>query len=153
MSTAIKCGKLFTGTEDASLSGQTLRIENGAITYVWPSAEAPPVTAEDTGLDYSNSFVIPGLIDTRVHLPCRNAKTEEGIDLFAPVEYRALREMHSAQKVLKGGFTSLVDPTTTRIVSLAIRDAIQSGLFVRPTVTTSGRQITIRQGLSDWYPT
>lgn len=153
MSTVIKCGKLFTGADDDSRSGQVVRIENGAITYVGPSAEAPPVTAEDTVLDYSNSFVMPGLIDTHVHLSYGNAKTEEDIDLFAPVEYRALRGLYSAQKVLKAGFTSLADPATTGVVSLAIRDAIESGLFVGPRITTSGRQITNRQGLSDWYPT
>ena len=103
MSTVIKCGKLFTGADDTSRSGQTLRIENGAITYVGTSAEAPPVTAEDTVLDYSNSFVMPCLIDTHVHLSYGNAKTEEDIDLFAPVEYRALRGLYSAQKVLKAG--------------------------------------------------
>lgn len=153
MSTVNKCGKLFTGAEDASRSGQVVRIENGAIAYVGSSAEAPPITAEDTVLDYSNSFVMPGLIDTHVHLSCGNAKTEEDIDLFAPVEYRALRGLYSAQKVLKAGFTSLADPAATGVVSLAIRDAIESGLFVGPRVTTSGRQITNRQGLSDWYPT
>ena len=68
MSTVIKCGKLFTGAEDASRNGQVVRIENGAITYVGPSVEAPPITADDTVLDYSNSFVMPGLIDTHVHL-------------------------------------------------------------------------------------
>ena len=107
MSTVNKCGKLFTGAEDASRSGQVVRIENGAIAYVGSSAEAPPTTAEDTVLDYSSSFVMPGLIDTHVHLSYGNAKTEEDIDLFAPVEYRALRGLYSAQKVLKAGFTSL----------------------------------------------
>ncbi len=77
MGTVIECGKLFTGTEDTSRTGQTLRIENGTITSVRPSAEAPPLTAEDTVLDYSNSFVMPGLIDTHVHLSYGNAKTEE----------------------------------------------------------------------------
>ncbi len=70
-----------------------------------------------------------------------------------PVEYRAQRGLYSAQKVLKAGFTSLADTASTGVVSLAIRDAIESGLFVGPRVTTSGRQITNRQGLSDWYPT
>ena len=65
MSIVIKCGKLFTGAEDASRSSQIVRIENGAISYVGPSVEAPPVTAEDKVLDYSNFFVMPGLIDTQ----------------------------------------------------------------------------------------
>ena len=153
MSTVIKCGKLFTGAEDASRDGQVVRVDDGRISYIGPSAEAPPVSAEDTVLDCSSSFVLPGLIDTHVHLSYGNAKTEEDIDIFAPVEYRALRGLYFAQKVLNAGFTSLADPATTGVVSLAIRDAIEAGLFVGPLITTSGRQITNRQGLSGWYPT
>ena len=153
MSTVIKCGTLFTGGEDTTRSDQIIRVENGAIHSIGSSAESSPITADDTVLDYSNAFVMPGLIDTHVHLSYGNAKTEEDIDLFAPVEYRALRGLYSAQKVLKAGFTSLADPATTGVVSLAIRDAIEFGLFVGPRITTSGRQITNRQGLSDWYPT
>ena len=149
----IKCGTLFTATNDAAEAEQTIVAEDGRITFIGPSNQAPPPVADDETLDYSDYFVLPGLIDTHVHLSYGNAKTEEDIDLFAPVEYRALRGLFAAQRVLKAGFTSVADPATTGVVTLAIRDAIESGMFVGPRVTTSGRQITNRQGLSDWYPT
>ena len=149
----IKCGKLFTAAEDNAKADQTLVAEDGRITFIGPSDQAPPPVGGDETLDYSDYFVLPGLIDAHVHLSYGNAQTEEDIDLFAPVEFRALRGLYSAQRVLKAGFTSIADPATTGVVTLAIRDAIESGMFIGPRVMTSGRQITNRQGLSDWYPT
>ena len=103
MRTVIRCGTLFTATEEEARTNQTLCVEDGRIHFVGLTADAPPVTAEDEVLDYTSSFVMPGLIDAHVHLSYGNAKTEEDIDLFAPVEYRALRGLYSAQKVLRAG--------------------------------------------------
>lgn len=149
----IKCGKLFSAAGNSAETNQTIITENGCISFIGPSDQTPPPVSGDETLDYSDYFVLPGLIDIHVHLSYGNAQTEEDIDLFAPVEYRALRGLYSAQRVLKAGFTSIADPATTGVVTPAIRDAIDSGMFVGPRVTTSGRQITNRQGLSDWYPT
>jgi imidazolonepropionase-like amidohydrolase len=138
--------------EDKAAPDQTLVLDNDRIAYVGPSAGAPAVAPRDEVIDHSKHFVMPGLIDVHVHLSYGNAKTEEDIDLYAPVEFRALRGMEAAQRVLAAGFTSLADPTTSGRVTLAIRDAIDAGLFPGPRITSSGRQITNRQGLSDWYP-
>ncbi len=149
----IRCGTLFTGLEEEARGDQTIVIEDGDIGHVGPTAEAPAVAPEDVVIDHSDHFVLPGLIDAHVHLSYGNCKTEEDIDLYASTEFRAIRGLEAAQRVLRAGFTSLVDPATTGRVTLAIRDAIEAGLFAGPRVTTSGRQITNRQGLSDWYPT
>ena len=128
------------------------RPEGERIAYVGPSAGAPVAAPEDEMVDHSGHFVMPGLIDVHVHLSYGNAKTEEDIDLYAPVEFRALRGLEAAQRVLAAGFTSMADPTTSGRVTPSIRDAIDAGLFTGPRITCSGRQITNRQGLSDWYP-
>jgi imidazolonepropionase-like amidohydrolase len=150
----IKCGKLFTGNSImAGGSGdQYLVIEDDSITHAGPLPQVAQPAPGDTITDYSRYFVAPGLIDIHVHLSYGNAKTEEDIDLYAPVEFRALRGMEAAQRVLLAGYTSIADPATTGLVTPSIRDAVEAGLFVGPRITSSGRQITARQGLSDWYP-
>ena len=152
MARHIRCGKLFTGLGDGAETKQTVVIEGDSIQYVGPTAEAPAPAPDDEIIDHSDHFVMPGLIDMHVHLSYGNAKSEEDIDLYASVEFRALRGLEAAQRVLAAGFTTIADPTTTGHVSLAIRDAIDAGLFPGPRISTSGRQITNRQGLSDWYP-
>ncbi len=148
----ITCGKLFDGRGDRAETNQSLVIDDNKIAYVGPADGAPAPSPDDEVIDHSDHFVLPGLIDAHVHLSYGNALTEEDIDLYAPVEFRALRGMEAAQRVLAAGFTSLADPATTGRVTPAIRDAIDGGLFLGPRITTSGRQITNRQGLSDWYP-
>jgi len=58
-------------------------------------------------LDYSAWFVMPGLVDVHTHLAYGNAKGEEDIDLYSPLEFRTLRGMFFAQKVAAAGFTAI----------------------------------------------
>tara|TARA_B100000676_G_C18086983_1_gene855880 strand:- start:93 stop:1454 length:1362 start_codon:yes stop_codon:yes gene_type:complete len=149
----IRCGTLFAAKDDQTLRDQTIIVTDGKICDVVATKSAPAPASDDQVIDHSKHFVMPGLIDIHVHLSYGNAKSEEDIDIFSPVEYRAIRGLHAAQRVLRAGYTSMADPATTGNVTPAIRDAINCGLFVGPRITTSGRQITNRQGLSDWYPT
>ena len=104
-------------------------------------------------LDYSSLFVMPGLIDVHTHLAYGNAKSEEDIDLYSPLEFRALRGMFFAQKVAAAGFTAMCSPGDAGQISLSIRNAIRAGLFDGPRVMAAGRYLTTHQGLTDWYPT
>ena len=114
----IKCGKLFTGNAMANGPGdQYLVVEGDSITHVGSLSPGLQPGPGDTVTDYSRFFVAPGLIDIHVHLSYGNAKTEEDIDLYASVEFRALRGLEAAQKVLKAGYTSIADPATTSLVT------------------------------------
>ncbi|RED13356.1 metal-dependent hydrolase family protein [Parasphingopyxis lamellibrachiae] len=149
----IRCGTMFDPGADIVISDAVIVMQGQHIVYAGHSGKAPAIAPEAKIIDYNDAFVMPGLIDAHVHLSYGEAKTEEDIDLFASLEFRALRGMEAAQRILRAGYTSVCDPTTSGRVSLAIRDAIDAGLFVGPRVTCSGRNISSRQGLVDWYPT
>jgi imidazolonepropionase-like amidohydrolase len=153
MKTYLRCGTLFTGLSDEASGNQTVIIEDGMITSVVPTAAAAASGPDDVTLDYSKYFVLPGLIDFHTHLAYGNAKTEEDIDIYAPVEFRALRGLFMAQRVLLAGYTSLCNPGDSARVTLSIRNAINAGMFQGPRITTAGPYVTSRQGLPDWYPT
>lgn len=131
---------------------QRLSLDGERIAYVGDDDAGPAIVAGDAVVDVTGRCLMPGLIDIHVHLSYGNAEANEDIDIYTPFEYRALRSMIYAQQVLAAGYTSIVDPATTGRVSLAVRDAIDAGLYVGPRITSSGRQITSRQGLADWYP-
>src|SRR3984885_2670653 len=154
MTTHVRCGTLFAGDETAVRSDATIGFgEDGQIAFISDTAAAPPVSVHDIVLDYSGLFVMPGLLDVHTHLAYGNAKSEEDIDLYQPMEFRALRALFFAQKVVAAGYTSICAPGDAGQISLSVRNAINFGLFDGPRVTAAGRYLTTRQGLTDWYPT
>ncbi len=153
MATIIRCGSLFDGLGDSALPDQTIVVQDGAIAFAGPTAKAPAHDKGDALLDYSGFFVLPGLADVHTHLAYGNAKSEENIDIYSPMEFRALRGMFFAQQVLAAGYTSICSPGDAGRISLSIRNAVEAGLFPGPRVMAAGPYITSRQGLADWYPT
>lgn len=150
----VRCGSLFTGRESAALADGTLVVaDDGTIAYAGPAAAAPRPGAGEAVLDYSRLFVMPGLIDVHTHLSYGNAKSQEDIDLYQPLEFRALRGLYFAQQLLGAGYTAIASPGDNGQVGIAVRDAIRANLFDGPRITTAGPYLTTRQGLTDWYPT
>ena len=153
MATHIKFGRLFTGLKTTADKDQTVVVDGDKFSYVGPSASAPKPAAGDKTIDQSRMIGVPGMVDVHVHLTYGNAMCEEDIDLYAPIEFRALRGLINAQRLLAAGYTSMADPGGSNRVPLSIRNAINAGLFPGPRISCSGPYITSRQGLTDWYPT
>ena len=154
MTKHVHCGSFFAGNEDKEHKNWTLVVgDDGAIVYAGPTAAAPLPGPNATVVDYSGLFVMPGLLDVHTHLAYGNAKTEEDIDLYQPLEFRAIRGLFFAQKVVAAGYTSICAPGDAGQISLSVRNAIRAGLFEGPRVTAAGRYLTTPQGLTDWYPT
>jgi imidazolonepropionase-like amidohydrolase len=154
MATHVRCGTLFTGSEELERKNQSLVVDDsGRLSYVGPADAAPKPGKGDSAVDYGEFFVMPGLQDVHTHLAYGNAKTEEDIDLYQPMEFRSIRGLFFAQKCLAAGYTSICSPGDAGQISLSVRNAIDYGLFDGPRVTAAGRYLTSRQGLTDWYPT
>ena len=153
MATFIKCGWLFDGRSETATAEQAIVVQDGRIVFAGDAAAAPERKPGDVLLDYSGFFVLPGLVDVHTHLAYGNAKSEENIDIYSPMEFRALRGMFFAQQVLAAGYTSICSPGDAGRISLSIRNAVEAGLFAGPRVMAAGPYITSRQGLADWYPT
>lgn len=152
MRTILLCGQLFSGSESVARKEQALVIEGDRITHAGPLAALPALTAADNVIDYRRYFVMPGLSDLHVHLSYGNARSEEEVDLYGSLEYRAIRSLAAAQRMLRAGYTALLDPACAGLVTPALRDALFVGLFQGPRVTAAGPAITSRQGLYDYFP-
>jgi len=126
MKTFVRCGQIFTGREDDARRDEILVFdEEGVLDYVGLEAGSPRRARGDRTLDYSGCFVMPGLIDVHTHLAYGNAKSEEDIDLYSPLEFRTLRGMFFAQKVAAAGFTAICSPGDAGQISLSIRNEIR----------------------------
>jgi imidazolonepropionase-like amidohydrolase len=147
-------GKVIDGSLDAP-------IENGAVVFegeriVWVGARAQ-LPNQYLGADYEQialpgRSILPGLVDGHTHISFGEARSEEELALYTPVEYRALKAIWNAKKVLQAGVTSAFDAATTYNVAQSVRDAIDAGMFEGPRFAVSGRQITNHQGLEDSFP-
>src|SRR5438045_2678941 len=100
----VLCGGLFDALGTEMRRGMALEIgADGLIASVREKRATDGAAKPAIAADYSDCFVIPGLIDIHVHLSYGNAKTEEDIDLYASVELRAIRGLLNAQRALMAG--------------------------------------------------
>jgi imidazolonepropionase-like amidohydrolase len=153
----IRGGTLIDGNGGPPVSDGALLIAGERIRGVGPRQEIEQgLELKDPELqiiEADGKTVMPGLIDSHCHLNYGEPETEEELDLYTPMEYRALRAVWNAQKVLRAGVTSICDPGSTGLVSVAARDAIEAGMFEGPRVTAGGRYLSTHQSITDYYPT
>ena len=152
MAKHFRCGHLYGGLIEDAKTEQTIVVDERMITFVGPTCDAPAPADGDEVADHSDYFVLPGLVDLHTHLTYGNAMCEEDIDFYASSEFRALRGLIGAQRMLAAGYTSIGDPGGSNYVAVSIRDAINAGIFVGPRINCSSQYITSHQGLTDYFP-
>ncbi|PKU23449.1 metal-dependent hydrolase family protein [Telmatospirillum siberiense] len=147
-------GKVIDGSLNPPIERGAVVFEGESIAWVGPEPALPERYA---GPDYrriagAGRSIMPGLIDAHTHVAFGEARSEEELALYTPVEYRTLKAAWNAKKILQAGVTSAFDAATTYNIAQNLRDAIDAGLFPGPRFAVSGRQLTTHQGLEDSFP-
>jgi len=152
----IWAGHLIDGSGKPPLPDAALVIEDGVITFVGPvgSPEIPSVPVERQ-LDARTGTVLPGIIDSHVHLAF-NTRTEASTPAIIrqvttdDPETLGGRVVQSAQAALVAGTTTLRDCGAPGFVALRIRDLIRSRFLAGPRLLASGMPITTTGGHLWW---
>ena len=147
-------GQVIDGTGAAPVADGTVIVLGDTVEWVGETAAVPEKYAA-MELDHvtgEGRTIMPGLVDAHVHTSFGEARSEEELALYTPVEYRSMLAAWNVRKVLRAGVTSLSDPATTFNISACLRDAIEAGIVEGPRMAAAGRQITSRQGLEDAFP-
>lgn len=119
--------------------GRIVSVQDG---FVQPSAGARLI-------DLSDSFVLPGLIDSHVHLSSDRAGQEGLVASFTESEQMAAYEtLWNAQKTLQAGFTT-VRNLGDEGATLALRDAIARGWATGPRIVDAASSISTTSGHMD----
>jgi imidazolonepropionase-like amidohydrolase len=147
-------GLVIDGTVSPPIVDGAVVFAGERITWVGERSALPPqyVTPDFRQIRLPGRSILPGLIDGHTHISFGEARSEEELALYTPVEYRTLKAAMNAKKVLQAGVTSAFDAATTYNIAPCIRDAIDVGMIEGPRFAVSGRQLTTHQGLEDSFP-
>lgn len=99
--------------------------------------------ASDMYIDCEGKTLLPGLFDLHTHL---NWDYHNGVIRLNDFKLM-LNSCHSARRFLELGITTIRDMGSPKRVSVAVRDAIRSGLFLGPRIISGG--IILRPTVSD----
>jgi imidazolonepropionase-like amidohydrolase len=109
-----------------------------------------PAPAGARLIDLSDRFVLPGLIDSHVHLRS-DAGGREGLieQVEGSVPKSTLRTAWEARKTLQAGFTTVRNLGDANGATLALRDMIAAGMAEGPRIVDAGRSISTTGGHMD----
>jgi imidazolonepropionase-like amidohydrolase len=146
--TVIHAGRLLDKPGQAARGPSTIVIENGRIATIESGFAAPPAGARVINL--RDRFVLPGLIDSHVHLDSDaggNAGLIEEMTDSAPA--KTLRTLANARKTLLAGFTTVRNLGDGSGATMAVRDAAARGEIDAPRIVDAGRSISTTSGHMD----
>ncbi len=99
-------------------------------------------------IDLSQQWVIPGLMDAHTHITMNLPPAPQGISAWEDylahesTALRALEGLHMAGDVLQAGITTIRDVgNPANYADTALRQAIEKGWFVGPTIINAGKII------------
>ncbi len=140
---------LIDGTGREPLPQATVAMRDGKIIYVGKSKQWQVVPDEDViSLDFSGRYLLPGLIDSHVHLSgSGEADSEVKIDNVA----MTLKILQNARKNLAAGITTVRDLGGWNELEFAVRRAVRNRDFSASRMILAGRFISISESGADFY--
>ncbi|MEA3029975.1 MAG: hypothetical protein QOG13_1300 [Sphingomonadales bacterium] len=142
----VHAGRLIADASRPAQGPSTITIVDGRIQSVTPGLTPAPEGARL--IDLSNKTVLPGLIDSHVHLTSvpGTAFYREAIDTD---DYLALVGARNALVTLRAGFTTVRDLGSPGTAGFALRRAIDEGLVPGPRMMVSGQALSTIGGHGD----
>lgn len=133
-------GLVLDGLADSAVQGWVL-VDGERIVEV--GRGQPPPRVDGRTVDLAGRTIMPGLIDTHVHIA--------GGDYFPGYQREAIgiaavRTAEAARRTLLAGFTTVRVASSRDFLDVDIRDAINMGLIAGPRIIASGRGITCTGG-------
>ena len=145
----IHAGKVLAVPGEAPLGASTITITDGRIVSVAPGyARAPDRSVRV--LDLKNKYVLPGLVDTHVHLTSDSGGIAAQLEevTLSPAD-QAFDAYENGIKTLRAGFTTVRNLGDGDGAVLALRDAIRDGQVMGPRILDAGMSISTSSGHMD----
>jgi len=148
MKQVIKCGQMLDTEKKTVLKNVYIYIDANKIVDVREGTEGPDHKSYEL-IDLSDKFVMPGLIDTHVHINMNGEPDAMGVISNQTVGRITITSLKNAQADLMGGFTTVRDEGAMGFSDIACRDAINQGITWGPRIFCSGMAIGSTGGHAD----
>jgi imidazolonepropionase-like amidohydrolase len=127
-------------------TAKTLVLENGKVARIVDGYVAEP---GGRIVDLKDSFVLPGLIDSHVHLTGQQGPTSRLDNVTQSPADEAMVGAGYARKTLMAGFTTVADLGATNQAIFALRDGIRRGDVPGPRIIAAGSAVSVHGGHGD----
>ena len=142
----ILVGNLITDAASDPMGPATVLVEDGKIVSI--TAGIDRTATGDDIIDLSDKTVLPGLIDTHVHLT-----GDPGGDFWKeatePGEWGVVVGVKNALKTVKAGFTTVREAGSAGQTAFALRRGTDEGLIAGPRIIAAGPPLAIIGGHGD----
>lgn len=145
MRTLIKAKGVIDGNGQALIKNGYLLIENGVIEEVGTLTDEVNNRAAAI-LDYSHSYVMPGMIDAHTHLSIVPGDGNQLEQMRLPAATNVLRSMPNIKRNLSSGVTTMRIMGEEHFIDIEIKNAIQRGLIEGPGLLVSGKGLVASNG-------
>ncbi len=143
----IHAGYLLAQPGEGYLRKQTITVEDGRIVSV--EAGYKPGPKGVTVINLRNAYVLPGLIDSHVHITSENGPGERIKTFEDTTVDQAFDGAGYAYKTLLAGFTTVQDVGGSNDAVFGLRDAIAKGLVPGPRMRAAGQAVSVTGGHGD----
>jgi imidazolonepropionase-like amidohydrolase len=143
--TFIQCGYLIDGKSSILQKEMTIVIESNKIIDVRKGYQSG--NPKDKLIDMRNQTVMPGFIDSHVHLSSETSKNQYMEEFTLNDDDYALKAVKFCERTLMAGFTTVRD--LGGHVAISLRNAINQGDIIGPRILAAGKSIATTGGHAD----
>ena len=138
----VQAGKVLAVPGEAPLGQTTIVITDGRIVSLASGYQTPKDKAVRV-IDLKDSYVLPGLIDSHVHLTSDTGGIASQLeDVTLSPAAQGFNAWENGMKTLNAGFTTVRNLGDGDGAVLALRDAINDGQVTGPRILDAGNSIS-----------
>lgn len=154
---ALTGAQLIDGEGGAPVPESVVLLDGARIVGAGPAGSVP-IPEGTARIDVSGKTILPGLMDTHIHLkmglddPWKVKALKVPIDLDMPLTLIGIKGFARARQALQMGFTTLRDVGDTGHLGVSLRDSIDAGLIEGPRIVACGENFSATGGTTDFLP-
>src|SRR6266516_4562916 len=143
-------------TGDETVADGAVVVGDRTVDWTGPVAALPAEYAAQPRTDYPDSTILPGLIDSHVHLGLDGGPNPVARMRAETDEQQLILMLHSARDLLGVGVTTARDLGGRGYLAVAVRDAIAGGLARGPRLVVAASPVMVTgghltTGSAPWY--